>query len=54
MRSINREHSIFVADSKEWKTTSSDYLPGGIASMIFSKCSLLINKKGVKQEWLGN
>ena len=54
MRSIDHEHLIFVVDSKEWKTTSSDYLPGGIASVIFSKCSPLINKKGVKQGWLGN
>ena len=54
MRSIDREATIFVANSKEWETTPSDYLPGGVMSVIFRKCSPLINKKKITKAWLGN
>ena len=54
MKSIDRENSIFVADSKEWTTTDRDYLPGGIMSIFFSKCSSLINRKKVVKGRLGN
>ena len=54
MRGIDREAAIFVADSKEWETTPSDYLPGGVMSVIFSKCSPLINKKKITKGQLGN
>ena len=54
MKSIDRENSIFVADSKEWTTTDRDYLPGGIMSVFFSKCSPLINRKKVVKGRLGN
>jgi len=54
MRGIDREAAIFVADSKEWETTPSDYLPGGVMSVIFSKYSPLVNKKKIIKGWLEN
>ena len=48
MKSIDRESSIFALDSKEFDVTKTDYLPGGVMSVFFSKCSSLINKKEVK------
>jgi hypothetical protein len=54
MRSIDRENCTFTADSQEWKMTNSDYLPGGVMSVFFSKCSPLIDRKKVKIGRLGN
>ena len=54
MRKIDHEFKIIMSDSKEWNTTPSDYLPGGLMSVFFSKCSSLIQQKNAKIGRLGN
>ena len=54
VREVDRESNIVVADSGEWETTPGDYLPGGVMSVILSKCCPLINKKEIKKGRLGN
>ena len=45
---------IVTADSNEWETTPSDYLPGGACSIFLSKCSPLVDRKKVVKGRLGN
>ena len=54
MKAIDRESAIFTANSVEWDVTPNDYLPGGICSIFFSKCSPLIESKKVVKGRLGN
>ena len=54
MKEVDREHNIVVADSREWETTPGDYLPGGVMSVILSRCCPLINKKEITKGRLGN
>ena len=54
MRSNDKGAQILTADSKQWKTTNSSYLPGGLLNIIGSKYSPIINEKKVTVGRLGN
>ena len=54
MRNIDRESVILTSDSKEWDVTPTDYLPGGLCSIFFSKSSPLVNSKKLVKGRLGN
>ena len=54
MKKIHREAQIIVVDSKEWVVTSSDYLPGGVLTIIHNKCQPILQQKKVKKGRLGN
>ena len=54
IREVNRGATIITADSREWETTSLDYLPGGLVNIFLSKCSSLVDNKKVVKGRLGN
>ena len=54
IREIDREASIIIADSNEWDTTPSDYLPGGLLNIFLSKSSPLVNMNHIVKGRLGN
>ena len=54
MKAIDRESVVLTSDSKEWDVTPSDYLPGGLCSIFFSKTSPLVDAKKVVKGRLGN
>ena len=54
MKEIDRAPIVLTSDGKEWETTSSDYLPGGVMNVILSKCSLIFQQNNVTKGRLGN
>ena len=54
MKSMDKGVQIQITDSKQWKTTKSGYLPGGLLNIIKSKYNPIINEKNIKIRRLGN
>jgi len=54
MRLIDKGVLIQTADSKQWKMTKKNYLPGGLLHIINSKYTPIINQKKVTVGRLGN
>lgn len=54
MKRLGRETSVYAADSKSWKLTNNNYLPGGVLSVFQGKIRSLINEEEVEQSKVGN
>ena len=54
MKRLGRETSVYTADSKSWKLTNNNYLPGGVLSIFRGKIWSLINEEEVEQSKVGN
>ena len=53
-KKIGREGKMITADSKEWNMTPKDYLPGGLMSAFYGKCTSLTQEEKTKIGKLGN
>ena len=43
-----------IVDSKQWKVTKNNYLPGGLLNVIGSKCASVITAKKITIGKMGN
>ena len=54
LKRLGREIAIKAADNSDKISTTTDYLPGGVVTIIRRKCAALIDKNKIIKGLLGN